>query len=74
MTSELALLGDVFQSTADGLQGTKLETDNGRQQVIGVSADEELTNMVKFQSAYNASSRFMNVVSEMIETIINQMG
>ena len=74
MTSELALLGDVFSATADGLEGTKLSTDNARQQVIGVSSDEELTAMVKYQSAYNASSRFMNVISEMIETIINQMG
>lgn len=74
MTSELALLGDVFQATADGLEGTKLSTDNARQQVIGVSSDEELTAMVKYQSAYNASSRFMNVISEMIETIIHQMG
>ncbi len=74
MTGELATLGNVFNSTAEGLEESKLETDNARQQVIGVSSDEELTNMIKFQNAYNAASRYINVVSEMIETIIKQMG
>ncbi len=74
MTGELTALGDVFGSTAAGLEGTARETDNSRQQVIGVSSDEELTNMIKFQNAYNASSRFINVISEMIETIIYRMG
>lgn len=74
MTGELATLGDVFESTASGLESTVLTTDNARQQVIGVSSDEELTSMIKYQNAYNASSRFINVVSEMIETLIMQMG
>ncbi len=74
MTGELATLGDVFGSTASGLESTVLTTDNARQQVIGVSSDEELTNMIKYQNAYNAASRYINVVSEMIETLIVQMG
>lgn len=74
MTGELASLGDVFASTAEGLASTVLTTDSARQQVIGVSSDEELTNMIKFQNAYNAASRYITVVSEMIETLIVQMG
>ena len=74
MIGEIATLGSVFGSTASGLEGTALATDNARQQVIGVSSDEELTNMIKFQNAYNASSRFINVINEMIETLIYQMG
>ena len=44
---------------------------------MGVSSDEELTKMIKFQNAYNAynaSSRFINVVNEMIESMITQLG
>lgn len=48
--------------------------DNQRSQVMGVSSDEELTKMIKFQNAYNASSRFINVVNEMIESMITQLG
>ena len=39
-----------------------------------VSMDEELSNMIKFQHAYNASSRYINTVSEMIEHLINTLG
>ena len=48
--------------------------DNARQQVVGVSSDEELSNMIRFQNAYNASSRYINVISEMLEHIISTLG
>jgi flagellar hook-associated protein 1 FlgK len=52
---------------------TKDQTDNARTEVLGVSSDEELTNMIKFQNAYNASSRYMNVVSEMIDYLLQSL-
>lgn len=58
---------DSQVSMANGL-------DNRRQEVAGVSSDEELTNMIKFQNAYNASSRYITVVSEMLEHLINRLG
>ncbi len=45
-----------------------------RESVSGVSLDEEATNLVKFQHAYNAAARMMNVVDEMLDRIINGMG
>ena len=56
------------------LTGTVASVDNQRQQVIGVSSDEELTYMIKYQNAYNAASRFINVVNEMIEHLLTQLG
>lgn len=47
---------------------------NQRDSVSAVSLDEEMTNMVKFQHAYNAAARNITVVDEMIDRIINQMG
>jgi flagellar hook-associated protein 1 FlgK len=41
--------------------------------VTGVSSDEELTNLIRFQHAYNASSRYINVINEMLETIIERL-
>ncbi len=49
-------------------------TQSAREQVIGVSTDEELSNMIKFQNAYNASSRYINVISEMLEHILSTLG
>lgn len=74
MVGEMGTFGDVYSSAAESLAGSVASVDNQRQQVIGVSADEELTHMIKFQNAYNASSRFINVVNEMIEHLITQLG
>nr|MCR5515461.1 flagellar hook-associated protein FlgK [Lachnospira sp.] len=48
--------------------------DNQRTETTGVSSDEELQKMIKFQHAYNASSRYVNVVSEMLEHLVTSLG
>lgn len=70
----IATKGNVYQSVAESLSGSVASIENQRQQVIGVSSDEELTNMIKYQNAYNAASRYINVISEMLEHIITQLG
>ena len=74
MIGGLATVGNVYQKKAENLAGSVLTIENNRQQVIGVSSDEELQNMIKFQNAYNASSRFMTVISDMIEHIVTRLG
>ncbi len=68
--SRLGTSGSVYKSSTDTLTATASAIDNQRNQVMGVSSDEELTNMIKYQSAYNASSRFITVISEMTELIV----
>ena len=74
IVSQVANQGAVFNSIYQNEESTVRSTDNARQQIVGVSDDEELQNMIKFQNAYNASSRYINVVSEMLEHIINTLG
>ena len=45
-----------------------------RASVSSVSLDEEMTNMITFQQAYNASARMITVVDETLDKIINGMG
>jgi flagellar hook-associated protein 1 len=45
-----------------------------RQSVSGVSLDEEMTNMIRFQRGYQASSRAMSTMDEMLDTLINRTG
>jgi flagellar hook-associated protein 1 FlgK len=47
---------------------------NQRQSVSGVSLDEEMTNLVTFQRAYQASSRVMTTIDAMLDTLINHTG
>lgn len=66
--------GMVCKSLVSTQQETIERIETTRQQVIGVSQEEELTNMIKFQNAYNAASRYINVIDEMLEHIINTLG
>lgn len=50
------------------------QIDNRRLSNSGVSIDEEMANMVKFQHAYNASARMITTMSEIYDTLINKMG
>jgi flagellar hook-associated protein 1 FlgK len=66
----LADVGSVYSSVSDTLTASVNSIQNQRDEVVGVSTDEELSNMIRFQSAYNASSRFITVIDEMLETIV----
>lgn len=45
-----------------------------RASISSVSLDEEMTDMIRFQQAYNASARMVTVVDETLDKIINGMG
>ncbi len=45
-----------------------------RDEVSGVSLDEELADLMKFQRAFQASSRVFNIVDELLEQIVNRLG
>lgn len=66
----LGINGSIYKSSSETLANTVSSVDNQRSQVIGVSSDEELTHMIKFQAAYNAASRYITVISEMTELIV----
>lgn len=50
------------------------QINNQRQQLTGVSSDEELGNMMKYQHAYNAAARVVTVVDSMIEQVVTSLG
>ena len=50
------------------------QVDSRRQSVSGVSLDEEMANMIKFQHAYNAAARAVTVFDETLDKVINGMG
>lgn len=70
---ELGTLGSVYKTTSESLATTRDTIESNRQAVIGVSSDEDLTNMIKYQNAYNASSRYMSVVAEMIDYLLSSL-
>ncbi len=45
--------------------------ENYRESISGVSLDEEMLNLIKFQHAYDAAAKLVSTVDEMIETVMN---
>lgn len=62
---------DVYVETKQ-LSVTQLQAR--QDEVRGVSMDEEMTNLMKFQRAYEASARFITTVDEMLNRIVNSLG
>ena len=61
------------QRTSLQQEGVLLQLNNRRESESGVSIDEELINMIKFQQAFNAAARLINVADEMLDALIQQI-
>ena len=71
--SEIANRGEQMHTISLNQMSMVDSIDNKRTEVTGVSSDEELTNLIKFQHSFNAAARYINVVSEMLEHIIMRL-
>lgn len=75
-----ALVGQIGSDVGQAKSSTDVNTlslqqlTTQREGVSGVSLDEEMINTVRFQQAYNACSRVVTVINEMLDTVVNKMG
>jgi flagellar hook-associated protein 1 FlgK len=44
--------------------------ENYRQEISGVSLDEEMVNLIQFQHAYNAAAKMINAADEMLDSLM----
>jgi flagellar hook-associated protein 1 FlgK len=73
----VAEVGGEVQSilrTEANVQALVHAIEDRRQSVQGVSLDEEMTNLIRFQRGYEASARSMTTLDEMLDTLINRTG
>jgi len=49
------------------------QLQNRRESTSGVSLDEEATDVIRFQQAYDASAKVISIINEMLDTLINKM-
>jgi len=71
--ANLGRRGSAIRNQVTNQEVLSIQIDNQRSQLMGVSTDEELGNMIRYQHAYNASARVVTVVDEMIGRIIDQL-
>ena len=71
------LVADVGSSvssadnTAQSQQLILTQLDNQRSSVSGVSLDEEMTNLIKYQRSYDAAARVVTTVDALFQTLLN---
>ena len=74
LIGELGTRGEKYQTLSETQEAMMNSIDNERHEVMAVSTDEELTHLIKYQHAYNAAARYVNVVSEMLDHILSTLG
>lgn len=70
LTTWLGTEGDTASSNYETQAALVSQLDYQRQAVSAISIDEEMSNMIKFQTAYAASARVMSTVDSMIESLL----
>ena len=73
-TNIIGTIGNMAKEAENGNKTSTLISEqlaNQRESVIGVNLDEEAVNIIKFQKAFDASSRIVTVTNEILQTIIN---
>ena len=73
LVNQVASSASVYGTIEASQQDTVNSLSSAREQVLGVSSDEELSNMIMYQNAFNAASRYINVISEMLEHLVTNL-
>lgn len=71
MITDLAVEIEEAKTFSDTSSGRIDIIENDRMALSGVSLDEEMTNMLKYQHAYNSAAKVISVINDMLETIVN---
>ncbi len=74
MVGVLGVKAQEAQRQADNSDVLVTQVEAQRQSVSGVSLDEELSNMMKFQHAYASAARFMTTFDQLLDKLINSTG
>jgi flagellar hook-associated protein 1 FlgK len=71
MIARVGIQAKGAEETLENQRGILQQLENLREQESGVSLDEEALNMVKYQKAFDASAKMIQVADSMLETVIN---
>lgn len=66
--------GSEAAKTSENQTTIVQSVDQQRGSISEVSMDEEMSNMMKFKFAYDASARVLNIIDSMVENVIMSMG
>ena len=73
LVGQVATEGSVYDSIVTAQQVAVHNLSDSRDAIMGVSSNEELTNMIKYQNAYNAASRYITACNDMLDRLLNSV-
>lgn len=73
LVGQFSVDGNVWKGLIENQIITVNSVEGERQNIMGVATDEELADLIKFQKCFDASSRYITVVDEMIEHLITSL-
>lgn len=71
LTAGVTQASSIAQSTAEGARTFEETLNAQKMSISGVSLDEEAVQMIAYQRAYQASARFISVISELFDVLVN---
>lgn len=71
---EIAVESSHCQKMASSQESVMQNLENRRMSASGVSIDEEMVQMMKYQHAYSAASRLITALDEALDVLINKTG
>jgi flagellar hook-associated protein 1 FlgK len=74
MVGTIGIRSKEAQNMAENQEALVFHISDNRQALEGVSLDEELTNMIKYEHAYAAAARVITAMDEALYTVIHNMG
>lgn len=70
VAAELGVAAQAADREREAKEVLKDQIETLRAQVSGVSLDEELVNLIKFQRGFEAASRLVRLTDEMVQTLL----
>lgn len=67
-------IGSAMKEAQNGQSTSQLvyeQMSNQRESMMGVNLDEEAVNLIKYQKAFEASSRIVSITNELLGTVVN---
>ncbi len=74
LVSQMALDTQTATTGAAAQSTLAQNIDTARQSIDGINIDEETQNLIKYQNAYQAAARTMNVLDSLLNTVITTLG
>jgi flagellar hook-associated protein 1 FlgK len=71
IVSDIGVIAGRTRNSLIQQKDIRMQLDKIREQISGVSIDEETANLLQFQRAFDASAKVISVADQCLETVLS---